>query len=328
LGSYTEKSEDYRRKITILYIMSQCARPYCEKIARSRCSDCHRDRYCSGECQKSDWKDHKLICSTLKSLSCDPQPYHQVVDVIKAFLREAANVRVLDHLLCYAEFQFGKPTASKDYRERGDTEKIDNWSVDMKNMIPIFEKLIDIHRENKSLTLINYDSITSPLFEKMVEILNPWLCLDLNLDKSQMDYILWVLSQTEGNLSIFHGHRNQFARAESCCQRALSYARQYNEEGEKKTTLLQASLSNYCNLYGSQGDFTNATTFAEEAYNVVAVAYNPVHPQVYIYKVVYICICIYICTYMYIEYIYIYIYSPRFRQLLLHLLNVFLIRET
>jgi hypothetical protein len=29
-----------------------------------------------------------------------------------------------------------------------------------------------------------------------------------------------------------------------------------------------------------QGDYTNAVLFAEEAYNVVAMAYNPVQPEV------------------------------------------------
>ena len=38
----------------------------CEKPARDLkvCSRCRRARYCSVECQRSDWKQHKSICSS------------------------------------------------------------------------------------------------------------------------------------------------------------------------------------------------------------------------------------------------------------------------
>jgi tetratricopeptide (TPR) repeat protein len=260
--------------------MSQCAWPCCLSLATNKCSACHKDRYCSGECQKSDWKEHKLICNTLKTLSNDLQPYHQVVDVIKTILQEAGNVRILEHLLCYAKFQFGQPIADEIHRERVSGESIDNWTVDMMTMIPIYDRLINTHRNNKSLPLIDFDSITLQLNEKMVEILIPWLDLDMDDTHTCMNYILWWLSQTEGNMSVIYGNRSEFVTAANCCQRALTYAKQYNEEGEKKTTLLFASLSNYINVHGLQSDFEGATKFAEEAYNVVAIAYNPVHPQV------------------------------------------------
>jgi hypothetical protein len=39
-------------------------------------------------------------------------------------------------------------------------------------------------------------------------------------------------------------------------------------------------LTSYSHLRIHQGDFVDALLLAEEAYNCVAVAYNPVHPQV------------------------------------------------
>jgi len=37
---------------------------YCEKTTSNlkRCSRCHRVYYCSTECQRSDWSQHKVIC--------------------------------------------------------------------------------------------------------------------------------------------------------------------------------------------------------------------------------------------------------------------------
>jgi tetratricopeptide (TPR) repeat protein len=81
-------------------------------------------------------------------------------------------------------------------------------------------------------------------------------------------------------VAITYQHRNQFVIAENHCQRAVSYARRYNEEGETKTTLLVDALTSYCHQQIYQGDFEGALPLAEEAYNCVAVAYNPVHPQV------------------------------------------------
>jgi hypothetical protein len=52
----------------------QCARPNCYIIANSSCSSCNKDYYCSVDCQKMDWKVHKLICPILQKLSDKLQP--------------------------------------------------------------------------------------------------------------------------------------------------------------------------------------------------------------------------------------------------------------
>jgi tetratricopeptide (TPR) repeat protein len=51
-------------------------------------------------------------------------------------------------------------------------------------------------------------------------------------------------------------------------------------EGEEKTTSIFKALSNCIGLRQYQGDSSGAVTFAEEAYNLVVDAHNPVHPQV------------------------------------------------
>jgi hypothetical protein len=53
-----------------------------------------------------------------------------------------------------------------------------------------------------------------------------------------------------------------------------------NEPYTLKTTLMLEALTSYCLLLIRQENFVGALLLAEEAYNYVAVAYNPVHPQI------------------------------------------------
>ncbi|KAF0756618.1 hypothetical protein DYB25_002390 [Aphanomyces astaci] len=43
--------------------MEVCARPLCVEAGTKTCSRCHVRRYCSRECQASDWKAHKPVCA-------------------------------------------------------------------------------------------------------------------------------------------------------------------------------------------------------------------------------------------------------------------------
>jgi len=40
----------------------------CEAEASFRCARCHQVRYCSKECQKSHWKNHKAACADIKAM--------------------------------------------------------------------------------------------------------------------------------------------------------------------------------------------------------------------------------------------------------------------
>jgi tetratricopeptide (TPR) repeat protein len=211
-----------------------------------------------------------------------------VEQVIDEILDTPGNTRVLNESLKYTEFQFGNRIPGKAYRQSGNRGRINNFQVEINIMIFIYNSLISICKEEKSLSVMDCDEMILPYYEKMLELLKPWsLCVDLDaanrvdsLIKNQIDEMLRRLSETEKIVATIYQHRNQFVIAESHCQRAISYARRYNEEGKTKTTLLLNALTIYCELRIHQGDFEGGVQLAEEAYNYVAVAYNPVHPQV------------------------------------------------
>ena len=43
-----------------------CARYGCDKDGKLRCGRCKIVRYCSRECQRDEWRSHKLICKKVE----------------------------------------------------------------------------------------------------------------------------------------------------------------------------------------------------------------------------------------------------------------------
>lgn len=282
-----------RRKLCELItfsIMSKCASPGCLNMGIMRCSVCLREPYCCGDCQKVDWKSHKLICKTLKKLSNYLQSYTEVVRIIKEIAASASfnNKRILEHLLSYAEFQFGNRVQGKAYRNRGDCDSIDNYYVEICVLISIYTGLIDVCIRDKSLTLLQQNYLMFPYHEKIFHVLRPWAeCLDLDatsrvdiLDKGRITHILHTLSNTERDMARIFEHRSQFDLASNHFERALSYARRIEGKTKESITVLRKALRAGSIIRKSQNNYAEAVIFAEEAYNCVVEAYNPVHPEV------------------------------------------------
>jgi tetratricopeptide (TPR) repeat protein len=101
-----------------------------------------------------------------------------------------------------------------------------------------------------------------------------------SLDKDQINTTLLYFTRTERKMGAIHKRRNEFNLAEDYCQRALTYARLFEGEEELKTSLLYSALIGVYDIYKNQGKYDEAFILDEEAYNCVAVTYNPVHPNV------------------------------------------------
>jgi tetratricopeptide (TPR) repeat protein len=271
-------------------IMSKCARPDCQAAANSSCSGCGREIYCSSVCQKLDWKVHKLSCRILKKLSSQLQPYNEVVRITKEILasNKGNDLRVLEHLLSCADYQFGQQVAGRDYRERIDGQRIDNWNVDIEILLQISHSMVEIYGMNSSLSPMIRDKGMFPHIERSLNILSPWMdTIDFDatnqsnsLNSTKSHHLLKNSCTLEHNMAMLALNRNQYDVAERHMHRCLANLRRFRIEGEDKTTSIFEALGLYVNLRMSQGDLSGAVTFAEEAYNLVVDAYDPVHPQV------------------------------------------------
>jgi hypothetical protein len=159
--------------------MSQCARPDCQIAAKSSCSGCRREQYCGSVCQKLDWKAHKSICTILKRLpyhlhSCD-EAARVTTEILAS--NKGNDVRVLKHLLSYADNQFGQQVEGRDYRVRGDGQRIANWVVDIDILLNINSTMINCHVENLSLSPIIRHNKMFPHLERSLNILRPWMVI-------------------------------------------------------------------------------------------------------------------------------------------------------
>jgi hypothetical protein len=150
-------------------------------------------------------------------------------------------------------------------------------------LIPFYSELVNIYSNDQSLSMIESCNLEFPHFERMLDILRPWtvkLKTNSTMDRGRINEILSLLSQIKSNIATIHLLRNEFDMAESYCQQSLSHARLYEGEAEKTDLVYNALKSSY-SLHADKQNYADALFFAEEAYNLVATSYNPVHRRTY-----------------------------------------------
>jgi hypothetical protein len=230
----------------------------------------------------------------LKKLSHQLQPYREVSRLIQEIICDDKSIkrelfgRVITHLILHAEHQFGDRVLGKDYRERENGERINNYEVEIEQLIRMYITLTDYYSQDKSLGYLRSGNLRFPLNEKVLDLLRPW-CADLDsnstgrinsITKDQINKILFLSAAVENNTALIYMHRSQFNLAKAHCERGLSSARRFEGTDEVKTDRLCAALETFCNLRRNERNYAEALTYAEENYNCLAVAYNPVHPKV------------------------------------------------
>jgi tetratricopeptide (TPR) repeat protein len=226
----------------------------------------------------------------LKKLPNKLQSYNEAVAIINEILasNKGNSTRVLEHLLSYADYQFGQHVAGSKYRERSDGQRISNGNVDICILLKISRRIMNTYNANPSLSTMVRDNKLYPHLERSLHILSPWMItIDSDatnqpnsLSFEQTNRLLKESSGIEGSIAVVALHRKQFDVAEGHCHRSLAHSRRLGVEGENKTTSIFKALRIYVSLRQHQGDYSGAVSFAEEAYNICVDAYDPVHPQV------------------------------------------------
>lgn len=167
-----------------------CGRPCCENLRAKTCSACNEEGYCGHDCQKSDWKIHRIMCACLKN-GYKLLPFKEVKDKFTELKRQAElqkkaedQIRILEYCLSFVKVQYGKEIVGKPYRER-DIEfdglyRIDNWGVDVVAKFTLCDSLGDKYRcstikENMDVTA-GKDVVNKAIYyyEKSLFHLEPW----------------------------------------------------------------------------------------------------------------------------------------------------------
>jgi hypothetical protein len=154
------------------------------------------------------------------------------------------------------EYQLSNRVLGKDYRERENKERINNWTVEIKILIFIYCKFAILYGKDQSLRRINIDNLTFPIYENVLNVQRPWSAdLDSNstgqidsMRKDQANEILMLSAKIENSIAIIYVHRTRFSIVETHYQRGLSYARLYERTEDEKADLLRRALNTFYDL--------------------------------------------------------------------------------
>jgi hypothetical protein len=121
-------------------MLEECALPDCNKKGKNACSGCVKEFYCSAECQKADWKAHKIACNLIKLMPVAVLPsFRDVCIVIDSVMKltdaqiaklgSKKYVGLIDNSIKFVNHQAGKRVECKATYERANGDLIDAWVV-------------------------------------------------------------------------------------------------------------------------------------------------------------------------------------------------------
>lgn len=288
--------------------MTQCGRLGCKNLSSKTCSSCMIEKYCSCECQRGDWKSHKVICLFMKDNN-NLLPFEKVIDVVNKLNKytkvkediyckdkmdkdKEKNGKISEFCLSFAERQFGDIAIGKNYREREDKTNILNRNVDFDFIIPMYIYIIELYFPNE-YDAAKYD-IDIFVINKSIHYLKKFVSV---LEYWQKQYDLTGSEQAEhvsnDTIDFVYGNiSNANMKLAVCCQRledldnvvkhsiqAIHYARKIII-CKKRVVFLQQALLIYGEYLTKHKKNTDARCMFEEAYNIMIDVYPVDHPRV------------------------------------------------
>lgn len=280
-----------------LICTKECGNSSCGNEGKLVCSTCNRENYCCPDCQKKDWKVHKIMC---KSMVDKPVTFEVVYNMSIKMLDYARSdkgidfaeiaIRIMIHTLSFARHHFGDRIIGKSYHESVNGDRINNWRVEIeiieKCSFAIGDRYEVLHTHGK-LSLDSYRNVAFSYYQECLVILEPWrLQLDLqesdrvdHLNEVLIGHLFFLLSSREDVLGEINTKFVKFIIADGHCQRALAFAKRMTL-GEKRTTCLFEALETFGCLRSCETRIKEARLIYEECYNLVAEEYHPTHSQV------------------------------------------------
>jgi hypothetical protein len=284
---------------TNLIRIVECAKPGCEQKGFKACSACRREYYCTSECQKKDWKTHKIVCNMIKRMPDTLLPsFNDVLSVIQEVLGQTeaqifklgrkGYIRLLQHTATFAEHQFGKRIIGKTAYERDNGDSIDNFTVDLGVFFEVYKEIVDQMLLNDAGNNTKGCSAkTLPYLQKTLAVLEPWR-IQISLSEEERIDILSeetiqrlydMLSVTEGYLIDSYRSLHDWNKTEHYCRQAVEHTKKLKGVEDRLRRVFDI-LTNLADAYCLSDRLPQAKEIREEAYIYVSEVYNPEHPLV------------------------------------------------
>lgn len=272
--------------------MHICARPDCNEIGKRACSACRTEYYCSAECQKGDWKAHKIMCHLIKMMPSNMLlPFLDICSVLDEVLNQTAaqivqlgrkkHVRLLEYLLAFAKHQFGEQVADTLVYDRGNDDHINAWDMEVGVFHSIYSKLVKrtLYNDNNDyywLSGIDY-------IQKTVSILEPWSLNEgerfNSLNEDGLEWLFDELSDKEKLLALAHENLNDWDKAQYYYKQSNIHAKKMKEKGIKNKKIRDI-LCIQGALYLRMLKLSEGKACMQEAYMIASEAYDPDPPLV------------------------------------------------
>lgn len=252
----------------------------CEKKGTKVCGSCMINNYCSLQCQKDDWKSHKVICS--KKFPTAFLPIDEVSKIVKrsfdqaialkAHLRGDEAIAILESAVAFSNEQFGKRVPGGLHRVRRNGEIVDNWrSVNMPLCLVLMQ-VSNLLIETR--TVGSYDKAHIHALEARA-LIEPQRAA---MQCGELDYLHLLYFQIESVLAEVCTEKFLYEEAGRHCQECLALAKK--SKGDAKTANMFEALKLSTSLLRSEGRIAEAVVMIEKAYITVSEVHGPDHPTV------------------------------------------------
>jgi hypothetical protein len=262
------------------------ARSGCDQIGTKGCSASLKELYCCGECQKEDWRAHKIMCKLIKQMPDKQQPFKDVSSVTykvlnlteeqKSKLGTKKYANLLERAATFAEYQFGQRIAGQRAYERGNGDRHNNLAVDFKISIEIYDRLSKCSLSFNSDGSNTIDCWTKviPYYQKSLAILEPWI-LQISLREGErtdvlseemIDYLFNTMAATQYNLRMGYRILNDLDKAIHHSKQSIYYVKKI-KGGEMTLKRVHHISKAQGELYCLTDRLIEAKTVTEELYN-------------------------------------------------------------
>lgn len=239
-----------------------CSKQGCDCFGTKSCGACRVASYCSVDCQKGDWKVHKLCCVDINKL---PTTYltGPQIDKIMAKINGQIDISngieqtisTIKKLLSFLDHQYGVQVEGTQYSRRGNGDRID------------------------SSLLLSYRLLIARLHDGDGKLFYAMEARNMaeHRDKS-LESTLQILSESEKLICSAHTQNEQYELAEQHIEQSLIFARLM--KGEDRIPTESQAVDAFATLRCKQERVPEANSLWEQSYILVSEAYGPVHPDV------------------------------------------------